>query len=180
MKVHEVLLTWSLLSGKEYITLDGREEHHNQKGRTSICDHKWTTRDNYELHVVTTREPPLKSPPNFRCYELLLNGRSFFNLPKPGQTESRQRSTEYEIAYGAPSSIVEILYPGLLQKGEEDSEADESRDETSAAAKASIKIFDEAALFGDAPVQQTEGTAQPPAPVQQQPPASTDVDLLWG
>eukprot|EP00521_Asterionellopsis_glacialis_P015625 CAMPEP_0195292778 /NCGR_PEP_ID=MMETSP0707-20130614/10832_1 /TAXON_ID=33640 /ORGANISM="Asterionellopsis glacialis, Strain CCMP134" /LENGTH=172 /DNA_ID=CAMNT_0040353345 /DNA_START=71 /DNA_END=589 /DNA_ORIENTATION=+ len=106
---HEIVFTWSFRSGKQLVTLDGKEVHYSERSGASVFDFKFCTDDPHDIQVICTRTPPNNSPAHFRCYELLVNGKSFHNYPKPG--EDLANVQDLETSDTGPCSIVDILYP---------------------------------------------------------------------
>ena len=47
---HEVVIVWSVTSGKRQIMMDGKEVHYSMN-RTGILDHSWTARGNHILKI---------------------------------------------------------------------------------------------------------------------------------
>jgi hypothetical protein len=78
---HEVTFVWSITSGKCLVLQDGKEIHFSTS-RSSIFDYSWTMRGNHILKIVAHAAPPLSQTPNFRQYDLFVNGQSFFTFPK--------------------------------------------------------------------------------------------------
>jgi len=78
---HEVVIVWSITSGKRQIVMDGKEVYF-QSSRTGILDHSWTSRGNHVYKVVCYATPPVQAYPGFRQYDLLIDGQSFFTMPK--------------------------------------------------------------------------------------------------
>ena len=98
----EVVLTWSKRTGKQHIEMNGNQVYETRQKGSSIVSHQWTTNDGtMALHVIASRASPSKYKyiPNFRKYELIVNGIAFSSLP---------------LQNGSPpqvTSIVTILYP---------------------------------------------------------------------
>jgi hypothetical protein len=78
---HDVTIVWSITSGKRQISMDGREIHYSTN-RASILDFSWSTQGNHIIKVICHAAPPLQATPGFRQYDLLIDGQSFFNMPK--------------------------------------------------------------------------------------------------
>jgi len=78
---HEIVVVWSITSGKRQIMMDTKEIHYSSS-RAGILDHSWTTRGNHVIKVICHASPPLSAVPGFRQYDLLIDGQSFFNMPK--------------------------------------------------------------------------------------------------
>lgn len=78
---HDIIIVWSVTSGKRHVTADGNEVHYSVN-RTGILEYSWTMRGNHVLKVVAHAAPQMSSTPNFRQYNLFVDGQSFFNMPK--------------------------------------------------------------------------------------------------
>jgi hypothetical protein len=78
---HEINVVWSLTSGKRQVTMDGKDVHYSSS-RQGILDFSFTTRGNHVIKVICHAAPPLSATPGFRQYELLVDGQSFFIMPK--------------------------------------------------------------------------------------------------
>jgi hypothetical protein len=80
---HEVILIWSLTSGKRLVLMDGKEVHFSMGKPTSgKFQTSWTMRGNHVLKLVAYAAPPVRNRPGFRQYELFLDGMSFFSFPR--------------------------------------------------------------------------------------------------
>lgn len=78
---HDVTIVWSVTSGKRQIAMDGKEIHYSSS-RSGLLDFSWTTRGNHVIKVIAHAAPPLSATPGFRQYDLLIDGQSFFTMPK--------------------------------------------------------------------------------------------------
>jgi hypothetical protein len=78
---HEVVIVWSVTSGKRQVMMDGKEVHYSTN-RTGILDHTWSTRGNHVMKVLCHAAPPMSANPNFRQYDLFIDGQTFFTMPK--------------------------------------------------------------------------------------------------
>ena len=80
---HEVILIWSLTSGKRLVLMDGKEVHFSMGKPTSgKFQTSWTMRGNHVLKIVAYAAPPVRNRPGFKQFELFLDGMSFFTFPK--------------------------------------------------------------------------------------------------
>ena len=61
--------------------MDGREIHYSTN-RASLLDFSWQTKGNHVVKVICHAAPPLSAQPGFRQYDLLIDGQSFFTMPK--------------------------------------------------------------------------------------------------
>ncbi len=110
---HLVVLSWSKSTGKQEITMDGSSVWFGRNKGRSVLDHNWkTVDDTLKLHVLATCAPKLS--PNFRSYDLVINGQLFASLPSHnhfdgfGDTEETEYMAQSE---GDVSSIIQILFP---------------------------------------------------------------------
>lgn len=78
---HEVVIVWSVTSGKRQILMDGREVHFSSN-RVGLLDYSWTSKGNHVLKVLCHAAPPMQATPGFRQYDLFIDGQSFFTMPK--------------------------------------------------------------------------------------------------
>ena len=76
---HELILIWSINSGKQVVLLDGRVIY-STVSRSSTVDISHTTHDNTNFRLVAHRYQ--SSERGSYQYDLFINGTSFFSLPK--------------------------------------------------------------------------------------------------
>lgn len=76
---HDVTVIWSVTSGKKVIIADSHHIHMSMD-RSSVFDHSFNLRGNHVARVCIHANPPTTS--GTRQYELYIDGRSFFTLPK--------------------------------------------------------------------------------------------------
>lgn len=80
---HEVLLVWSLTSGRRIITADDQEVHFSVGSRfESKFETSWTIAGGHTIKIIAHAAPPFTKIPGFRQYDLLLDGCSFFDMPR--------------------------------------------------------------------------------------------------
>lgn len=80
---HEIVLIWSLTSGKRHVLADGQEVHFSQgKITEGTFETSWTMTGGHLLQIVAHAAPPLFHTPGFRQFDLLLDGCSYFDMPK--------------------------------------------------------------------------------------------------
>ena len=80
---HEVILIWSLTSGKRLVLMDGKEVHFSMgKPTAGKFQTSWTMRGNHVLKIVAYAAPPVRNRPGFRQFELFLDGMSYFTFPR--------------------------------------------------------------------------------------------------
>ncbi|KAG7365216.1 hypothetical protein IV203_038419 [Nitzschia inconspicua] len=105
---HDVTIVWSITSGKRQITMDGREIHYSTN-RASILDFSWSSKGNHVIKVICHAAPPLQATPGFRQYDLLIDGQSFFTMPKMFQLGIRGNIPNHVPGgYGNPVSPVSM------------------------------------------------------------------------
>jgi len=131
---HEAMLTWSTHSGKYTISVDGEEVFSNiAKG--SVLEHKWKwshckgciadgdEEDVVPMRIIACRKPPVRTIKDFRCYEFLIGGKVFRDLPKnelDEYCEGGYRNEEMSGALGNDGklmSILDIVDPGWRSEG---------------------------------------------------------------
>ena len=79
---HELLLVWSLTSGKKQVLVDGNEVHYS-KGK--MGENRFESSFVIAGHVgkiVAHAAPPLQTIPGFRQFDMHVDGMSFFEMPK--------------------------------------------------------------------------------------------------
>jgi len=82
---HEVILVWSLTSGKRLILADGQEVHFSTGPRTQTkFEASWTMRGNHTLQIIAHAAPPLFADKTrlFRQFDLTIDGLSFYDFSK--------------------------------------------------------------------------------------------------
>lgn len=80
---HEIVLVWSLTSGKRHVLADGQEVHFSQgKITEGTFETSWTMAGGHLLQIVAHAAPPLFYTPGFRQFDFLLDGCSYFDMPK--------------------------------------------------------------------------------------------------
>jgi len=110
---HDVTVVWSVTSGKRLILADGHEVHYSNN-RSGTLEFTWTMKGNHVLKVIAHAAPALSGTPGFRQYDLIVDGQSFFLMPKvyelgikTGHAYSGGQSG------GHPQSRYDVgLYPG--------------------------------------------------------------------
>jgi len=127
---HEIEFTWSLLSGKQEVTLDGQNVMFNRKKGQSVFDENLTKMgEKPSLQLVCARKAPIKAHPDFQCYELLIDDKPFGTYPSLDGSRNNNANQSPEIMnpdstingdimqtpnpfYDGPMSILDICYPG--------------------------------------------------------------------
>ena len=83
---HELVLSWSVRTGKRIISYDRIILYSITLKGFGVCDHTVLTPDGkFSLRMLSCSEPPLGAAPNFETSELLINGLSYFDLPRIGR-----------------------------------------------------------------------------------------------
>eukprot|EP00581_Thalassiosira_minuscula_P011022 CAMPEP_0183715644 /NCGR_PEP_ID=MMETSP0737-20130205/9785_1 /TAXON_ID=385413 /ORGANISM="Thalassiosira miniscula, Strain CCMP1093" /LENGTH=252 /DNA_ID=CAMNT_0025944761 /DNA_START=309 /DNA_END=1067 /DNA_ORIENTATION=+ len=139
---HEAMLTWSTHSGKYTISVDG-EDVFTSVAKGSVLEHKWKwshsrgcvveddedgNHDQEEdeeevvpMRIIACRKPPTRSSKDFRCYEFIIGGKVFRDLPVTGSDRNREGGYENEerMMYddGKLTSILDIIEPGWKADG---------------------------------------------------------------
>jgi hypothetical protein len=78
---HEVIIVWSITSGKRQIIMDGREIHFSSN-RVGVIDFSWNAKGNHVFKTICQATPPLSPQPGYRQYDLFIDGQTFFRMPK--------------------------------------------------------------------------------------------------
>ena len=76
-----MIIVWSITSGKRQIIMDGREIHFSSN-RVGVIDFSWNAKGNHVFKTICNATPPLSPQPGYRQYDLLIDGQSFFRMPK--------------------------------------------------------------------------------------------------
>jgi len=118
---HDVVVVWSITSGKRQISMDTKEIHFSNN-RAGILDHSWTTRGNHVIKVVCHASPPMSATPGFRQYDLLIDGQSFFNMPKVYELGVKGTTSSYSgrRGGGAPRGDLSRTAPTTRSQEEDD------------------------------------------------------------
>jgi len=135
---HEAQLTWSTHSGKYTISVDGEDVFSNV-AKGSVLEHKWNYShsrgcvcdgggdddddDGVAMRIIACRKPPVRSSKNFRCYEFIIGGTVFRDLPVEsgscGQygVEFQNEEDVYANNDGKLMSILDVIEPGWRSAG---------------------------------------------------------------
>eukprot|EP00571_Detonula_confervacea_P003860 CAMPEP_0172322446 /NCGR_PEP_ID=MMETSP1058-20130122/45898_1 /TAXON_ID=83371 /ORGANISM="Detonula confervacea, Strain CCMP 353" /LENGTH=239 /DNA_ID=CAMNT_0013038185 /DNA_START=40 /DNA_END=759 /DNA_ORIENTATION=- len=127
---HEAKLTWSTHSGKYTISVDG-EEVFSSVAKGSVLEHKWkwshskacvseddADDDSVAMRIIACRKPPVRSGKNFRCYEFLIGGKVFRDLPEESASFGGEFQNEDNVYdYGKLMSILDVIEPGWRASG---------------------------------------------------------------
>ena len=80
---HEVNLTWSLTSGKSVVIFDGQQIHFSVGRRGDAkFETSWSIQGGHMLKIVAHAAPPLRATPGFKQFDLMLDGLSYFAMPR--------------------------------------------------------------------------------------------------
>jgi hypothetical protein len=118
---HEVVLVWSLASGKRLVLVDGQEVHFSYGRRTDAkFEATWSMFGNHIFKVVGYAAPPLFNEPGFRQFDFLVDGMSFFSFPRIFQLGNQKQNTGYNanrsgdrMAFAQPPSTPRNLSTSL-------------------------------------------------------------------
>lgn len=122
---HEVEFTWSIRSGKQDVTIDGQNAMFTKKKGRSVFDETLNQPAGLpQLRLVCANKAPLKAHANFRCYELIIDGKPFGTYPSihgntaPEPEVNIDSTVDGDIMesndpfFDGPMSILDILFPG--------------------------------------------------------------------
>jgi hypothetical protein len=80
---HEVVILWSLSSGKQVVLVDGQEVHFATARVTDKLQASWTMKGGHQMQVAAHAATPIfNNIPGFRQFDLLIDGLSFWDMPK--------------------------------------------------------------------------------------------------
>ena len=79
---HEVVMVWSLTSGKQFVLADGVEVYFQTSRWSDRLECSWTMKGGHEVKVLAYAAPPLFATPGFRQYDMFIDGLSFWEMPK--------------------------------------------------------------------------------------------------
>jgi hypothetical protein len=109
MKQYCVSVSWSSVSGKQEIDVNGQNVWFGRRSGAAILSHAWLE-DGLQLEVIgTNRAPKRHVSPGFRSFDLMINGHLFEDLPVWGEQEVI-RSTLIAEA-DLPTCIAQVVYP---------------------------------------------------------------------
>lgn len=90
---HQVVLVWSLTSGKQRVLADGVEVHFARQSLQDKFECSWTMQGGHELKVVAHRLSPLfKQNTEFRQFELFVDGVSYSDMSQIFQLGGMSRT----------------------------------------------------------------------------------------
>lgn len=78
---HEVVVVWSITSGKKLVFCDGQEVY-TTSSRSSTFEHSWSMKGNHVLKIFAHANAPINPTPGYHQYDLFVDGQSFFIMPK--------------------------------------------------------------------------------------------------
>jgi hypothetical protein len=90
---HDVTFVWSITSGKRMLMSNGQHLHVSTNKSKSF-EYSWYDKNGNHLKVVTHSVQPLSNVGTVRQYDLFINGRSFFTLPKVYEVGLKTTNTE--------------------------------------------------------------------------------------
>lgn len=77
---HDIIINWSLTSGKQQILCDGHEIHYEVKPRETNLVCTWRFRGSHVLKVVGYAKPSSMRKAGSKQFDIYLDGRSFFDF----------------------------------------------------------------------------------------------------
>jgi len=77
---HEIVLNWSLTSGKQVVLADGHEVHVSCKPYEMVFECNWTMRGNHVVRIKGHAKPAALRDADERQFDLRIDGRSFFHF----------------------------------------------------------------------------------------------------
>jgi hypothetical protein len=96
---HDVSLVWSVSSGKRMIMSNGKQLYVGVN-KASIFEQQWIDTRGNTIKLTAHAAPPISNASSSRQYDLIINGKSFFDLPK-----------SYEIGLKGPA---DVRTPGII------------------------------------------------------------------
>lgn len=80
---HEVVLVWSLTSGKRLVVVDGQEVHFSMGRRADAkFETSWSMFGGHIFQIIAHAAAPLFNEHVFRQFDLIVDGMSFHSFPK--------------------------------------------------------------------------------------------------
>jgi hypothetical protein len=79
---HEVVMVWSLTSGKQRVLADGTEVHFANCRVGDKFECEWTMNGGHNIKIVAHIAAPLIGQDKFRQYDLQIDGISYWDMPK--------------------------------------------------------------------------------------------------
>jgi len=76
---HQIVMIWSLTSGKQRVLADGVEVHFSRRSVTERFECQWTMKSGHQITVVSAWAPLAK---NVRNFDLRVDGLSYWDMPK--------------------------------------------------------------------------------------------------
>jgi len=108
---HEVILVWSITSGKRLVLLDGKEIHFSTGRRTEgKFQYSWAAPEtgNHVITLTAYAAAPLKATPGFKQFDLAINGQSCSDMTRiyelgvqRNHTKSRELTVHANVQYDA-------------------------------------------------------------------------------
>lgn len=120
---HELVLVWSLASGKRLVIVDGQEVHFSMGHKMeSKFDTSFSMFGGHVFKIIAHATPPLSHQPGFRQFDLQLDGRSFDTFPKIFELglQSCARRVEQQYSYDDTTTYSEernFATPPALSNG---------------------------------------------------------------
>ena len=101
---HDVTLVWSITSGKRML-LSNNQEIYIGTNKSKMFDYVWYDKNGTNLRIVAHSSQPMSDGSGSRQYDLFIDGKSFFTLPKV-----------YEV--GLKGSLRDGRIPGVITKAD--------------------------------------------------------------
>lgn len=168
---HDVVVIWSITSGKRQVYMDGTEIHFSTS-RAGTFQYSWSAKGNHVIKILAHASAPLNgisATPGFRQYDMHIDGQSFFIMPKAYEIgisggRSQQQQNSNGGYHSSPSRSSAMGSP-------------RNRDEEDTDLQRAIN----ASLQESRQFLSTKGQPESrgvPAPVSQQAPPVADFDLM--
>mmetsp|Transcript_19986 Transcript_19986/g.37325 ORF Transcript_19986/g.37325 Transcript_19986/m.37325 type:complete len:337 (+) Transcript_19986:250-1260(+) len=103
---HQVVFIWSLTSGKQVVLVDGHEVHFSKSRRFDKFECEWEMAGGHRLSVAAHASAPLfEKKEGFRQFDLVVDGVSFWDMPKMFQLGSSKIDGEYRHVRSCPPTL---------------------------------------------------------------------------
>jgi len=99
---HDVNLVWSVTSGKKMLMSNGQQLY-SGTNKARIFEYSWNNKNGSQLRIVVHSTLPMSNTQGVRQYDLFINGKSFFTMPKV-----------YEIGLKGSASAADARIPGVI------------------------------------------------------------------
>jgi hypothetical protein len=106
---HEVVMVWSLTSGKQFVLADGIETYFNKSGITDRLECEWTMKGGHEFRVVAHLFPQ----PGVPQFDLSIDGLSHGDMPKIFELGKSNGAADPSRVRSAPQHVSPCPQPDL-------------------------------------------------------------------